>query len=64
MKMFNGLAGAENYAINSSKKHDATRYVTRATLLNTGIVYYVYEKREDIDSGEKVISTFKNGEKI
>ena len=64
MKMFNGLAGAEKYAIKRSKKNDATRYVTRATLLNTGIVYYVYEKREDIDSGEKVISTFKNGERI
>jgi len=64
MKMFNGLSGAESYAINSSKKHNATRYVTKAQLLNTGVVYYVYESSEDVDSGEKIISTFKNGERV
>lgn len=63
MKHFEGLSGAENYAINSSKKHNATRYVTKATLINTGIVYYVYEILQDIDTGEKIISTFKNGER-
>lgn len=64
MKAFEGLAGAENYAQNSSKKHNATRYVTKATLINTGIVYYVYESLQDIDAGEKIISTFKNGERV
>jgi len=64
MKMFNGLSGAESYAINSSKKNNSTRYVTKAQLLNTGIVYYVYDNRNDVDSTEKIISTFKNGERI
>lgn len=64
MKMFNGLSGAEGYAINSSKKHNATRYVTKAQLLNTGVVYYVYESMENVDTGEKIISTFKNGERV
>lgn len=63
MNHFEGLAGAENYAQNSSKKHNATRYVTKTTLINTGVVYYVYESDEDIDKGEKLISIFKNGER-
>lgn len=53
MKMFNGLAGAENYAINSSKKHDATRYVTRATLLNTGIVSMFMKKEKILIVGKR-----------
>lgn len=64
MKHFEGLSGAESYAINSSKKNNATRYVTKTTLLNVGIAYYVYESLQDIDAGEKLISTFKNGERI
>ncbi len=63
MQQFEGLAGAENYAQNSSKKHNGTRYVTKTTVINIGISYFVYESDEDIDKGEKLISIFKNGER-
>ena len=63
MKCFTGeigLSQAEYYSKNSSKKHQSTKYITKAH----GNVYYVYDKLEDIDKGEKLIATFKNGEKI
>jgi len=61
MKHFEGLSGAEAYAINSSKKHNADRYVAKITVLNEGIRYFVYESVNDIGAGEKLISHFKNG---
>ncbi len=63
MKQFNGLNGAEAYAANSSKKHNADRYVTKSVLINEGVRYFVYEKKSDIDDGEKLLSHFKNGER-
>jgi len=63
MKQFEGLAGAEAYAANSSKKHSADRYVTKVNVLNEGVRYFVYQRKEDIDAGEKIISHFKNGER-
>ena len=63
MKMFEGLSTAEGYAWNSSKKHNADRYVTKTNVLNQGIRYFVYEKKEDIDAGEKLLAHFKNGER-
>lgn len=63
MRYFEGLAGAENYAQNSSKKHNGTRYVTKTTVINIGVSYFVYEEWEELDAGEKLISTFKNGER-
>ena len=63
MKHYTGLSQAESYAENSSKKHNATRYVTKSMILNVGVVYYVYEKQEDIDKWGKLISVFKNGER-
>lgn len=63
MKQFEGLNGAEAYAINSSKKHNTDRYVTKTNVLNQGIRYFVYEKKDDIDAGEKLLSHFKNGER-
>jgi len=60
-KMFEGLSGAEAYATNSSKKHNTDRFVAKSKVLNTGIRYFVYEKLEDIEEGEKLLSHFKNG---
>lgn len=63
MKQFTGLSQAEAYAENSSKKHGETRYVTKSMMINVGVVYFVYEKKEDIDSWEKIITVFKNGDR-
>lgn len=61
MKQFTGLSQAESYAEGSSKKHNDFRYVAKSKLVNSGIVYFVYEKMGDLDNWEKIISTFKNG---
>lgn len=63
MKHYTGLSQAETYAEYCSKKHNDTRYVTKSMILNVGVVYYVYEKQEDIDNWGKLISVFKNGER-
>jgi len=63
MKAFDNFAAAENYAENSSKKHDTDRYVAKANVIKSGIKYYVYESASDIDHGEKLLSHFKSGER-
>jgi hypothetical protein len=58
-KQFKDISGANKYAENSSRKHEADRYVVKA--LNC---YYVVTDRNDINEGEQVVTHYKNGEKI
>jgi len=58
MKPFNDIGGAMKYAENSSRKHEADRYVVKA--IN---IYYVSED-DDINEGESIVAHFKNGEKV
>lgn len=57
MKYFENIGGAMKYAENSSRKHEADRYVVKST---NG--YYVYET-DDINDWEEIIAHFKNGER-
>jgi hypothetical protein len=58
MKKFETLGGAYKYAENSSRKHNAYRYVIKCLS-----VWFVRDS-SDLDDGEILEATFCNGEKI
>lgn len=58
MKYFDTLGGAHAYAKNSSKKHEADRYVVKSFK-----GWYVIEDT-DINEGETIIAHYKNGEQL
>lgn len=63
MKHFDNYAGAEKYAENSSRKHNADRYVTKAKVSIHGVAYFVYKNIDEVENGEKILAHFKNGER-
>lgn len=57
-KQFKDISGANKYAENSSRKHEADRYVVKS-----GTVFYVSVDR-DINDWEQIVTHYKNGEKV
>ena len=58
MKLFKDISGANKYAENSSRKHEADRYVVKSAT-----AYYVTEDK-DINDWEQIFTHYKNGQKL